>query len=70
MILPQSCPICRQPLPPDAGTAGTTFPFCSVRCRNVDLLRWSNGEYAIVEQLDPTTVVELQAALGEESADY
>ena len=29
------------------------FPFCSERCRQVDLLRWSQGKYAIVEPLDP-----------------
>jgi endogenous inhibitor of DNA gyrase (YacG/DUF329 family) len=24
-------------------------PFCSQRCRQVDLVRWSEGRYAIVE---------------------
>jgi uncharacterized protein len=28
-------------------------PFCSERCRQVDLLRWSRGKYAIAEPLDP-----------------
>lgn len=28
------------------------FPFCSKRCREVDLLRWSKGTYAIVEPLE------------------
>jgi len=27
------------------------FPFCSERCKIVDLGRWFNGEYAVVEDL-------------------
>ena len=35
------CPICRR-------KAETAFrPFCSVRCRDVDLARWLGGGYAI-----------------------
>ena len=35
------CPICR-------ATAELTFrPFCSARCRDVDLARWLGGGYAI-----------------------
>ena len=29
------------------------FPFCSPRCRQIDLYRWSEGKYAIVEDRDP-----------------
>ena len=36
------------------------FPFCSERCRNVDLLRWSDGRYAIVEPLSEDQLLELQ----------
>jgi endogenous inhibitor of DNA gyrase (YacG/DUF329 family) len=45
------CPICGKPT--DAGKK----PFCSSRCRNVDLNRWLQGSYAI------------PADDGEESAD-
>jgi uncharacterized protein len=34
------------------------FPFCSERCRQVDLLRWSQGKYAIVEPLTPEKLAE------------
>ncbi len=43
------CPICKkpviepegdQPLPPN-------FPFCSERCKLIDLGRWLNGKYQI-----------------------
>lgn len=39
------CPVCGR-VPPDARFR----PFCSARCRQVDLGRWLSGDYAI-----PTT---------------
>ena len=56
MIRPQSCPICDKVLPLDAAKTSDNFPFCSERCRQVDLLRWSDGKYSIVEPLDPNSV--------------
>ncbi|MDA0832680.1 MAG: DNA gyrase inhibitor YacG [Planctomycetota bacterium] len=53
MIRSQSCPICKKVLPVNSAASLATFPFCSVRCRDVDLYRWSVGKYAIVEPLDP-----------------
>ena len=58
MIAPRTCPICDAVIAPDVSPAGTSpadraFPFCSERCRNVDLYRWSRGKYAIVEPLTP-----------------
>ncbi|SHN71498.1 DNA gyrase inhibitor YacG [Bradyrhizobium erythrophlei] len=35
------CPICGKP------SAGENRPFCSARCRDVDLNRWLSGSYAI-----------------------
>ncbi len=35
------CPICKQP------TEAAFRPFCSARCRDVDLSRWLKGGYAI-----------------------
>ncbi|PYF04144.1 hypothetical protein BJ122_104123 [Rhodopseudomonas faecalis] len=35
------CPICGKPAVPEAR------PFCSERCRDVDLNRWLSGSYAI-----------------------
>ncbi|WP_426958928.1 DNA gyrase inhibitor YacG [Muricoccus radiodurans] len=36
-----ACPICGKPAEP------ATRPFCSPRCRSVDLGRWLGGTYAI-----------------------
>ena len=35
------CPVCRKPAAPGLR------PFCSERCRQVDLGRWLAGDYAI-----------------------
>jgi endogenous inhibitor of DNA gyrase (YacG/DUF329 family) len=37
------CPICKK------GVASTDadFPFCSVRCKDVDLGKWASGAYVI-----------------------
>jgi endogenous inhibitor of DNA gyrase (YacG/DUF329 family) len=39
------CPACRQPSAPLA--ANPAFPFCSARCRLLDLGKWLDGEYRI-----------------------
>jgi len=38
---PRRCPICGRPAAPE------TLPFCSPRCRDVDLNRWLSGSYVI-----------------------
>jgi endogenous inhibitor of DNA gyrase (YacG/DUF329 family) len=45
------CPICRRPVPPllpvgEAGRRGAR-PFCSERCRQVDLGRWLTESYTV-----------------------
>lgn len=38
------CPVCRRPLDPDATP---TAPFCSQRCREIDLARWLDERYTV-----------------------
>ena len=38
------CPECGRPSSRD------TYPFCSTRCKNVDLNRWLSGAYVIPER--------------------
>jgi hypothetical protein len=66
VIRPRDCPICRKAVLPAAEGAADYFPFCSERCRQVDLLRWSKGQYAIVE---PLTEEQLLEKAGEEIDD-
>ena len=46
-----ACPTCRKP------ASQEDYPFCSDRCRQVDLNRWLVGTYAVpaVEEDDPET---------------
>ncbi|XXF80799.1 DNA gyrase inhibitor YacG [Myxococcaceae bacterium GXIMD 01537] len=39
-----SCPTCKKPAPSRA-SGNAYFPFCSRRCRAVDLGRWLGEEY-------------------------
>jgi endogenous inhibitor of DNA gyrase (YacG/DUF329 family) len=53
------CPICRTIVPLDSPDA----PFCSDRCRVIDLGKWASGEYRISSPvLDPETMEEVEAA--------
>ena len=40
------CPICRKPTDSEANA---DFPFCSERCRLLDLGNWSSEKYVITE---------------------
>jgi endogenous inhibitor of DNA gyrase (YacG/DUF329 family) len=42
------CPICKR------ASAREHYPFCSERCRDVDLNRWLSGSYAIPVADDET----------------
>ena len=47
------CPICKTALPDDETKRPKTAPFCSERCKLIDLGRWLGGKYQIpVEQDD------------------
>ena len=37
------CPICKKPVK----SADPDFPFCSDRCRLIDLGKWASGQYVI-----------------------
>ena len=44
------CPICKKPLPravEDASVRPAHFPFCSDRCKLIDLGRWLDGRYQV-----------------------
>ena len=39
------CPICKRPVAPRA--TNRAFPFCSERCRLLDLGKWLDGDYRV-----------------------
>jgi uncharacterized protein len=45
------CPICKKPV--KSGDA--EFPFCSERCRLIDLGKWASGAYVISSPVTDTS---------------
>jgi endogenous inhibitor of DNA gyrase (YacG/DUF329 family) len=50
------CPICKTPTSSDIPTA----PFCSSRCRLVDLGKWMREDYVISRELKETDLDQLE----------
>jgi len=44
------CPICKKAVK----AKGPDFPFCSERCRTIDLGKWASGQYVISSPLKDT----------------
>jgi uncharacterized protein len=42
------CPICKK----EVKSEDADFPFCSERCRTIDLGKWASGAYAIPSAAD------------------
>jgi len=57
------CPICKKVVT----SKDTEFPFCSDRCRLIDLGKWASGAYVISSPVqDGDTLEELSRAPDEE----
>jgi hypothetical protein len=46
------CPICRKPV----NRTDSEFPFCSERCRTIDLGNWASEKYVISSPADPREI--------------
>ncbi len=44
-----NCPICKKEVSP----AEAEFPFCSARCRTIDLGNWASEKYVVWTPLAP-----------------
>lgn len=54
------CPICKRPVDDsDKGKPGSPFPFCSDRCKLIDLGRWLGGKYQIPVVEEDESVAEV-----------
>jgi uncharacterized protein len=60
------CPICGKAYQIEALADLPTFPFCSKRCRLIDLGRWADGAYAIPGPEAPSPLPEGNAAGDED----
>jgi endogenous inhibitor of DNA gyrase (YacG/DUF329 family) len=47
-----SCPICKKKMQFERLSDESFFPFCSDRCKLVDLGRWIDGSYTISRELN------------------
>jgi uncharacterized protein len=59
------CPICKQPV----ARAAEDFPFCSERCRSIDLGKWASGQYVVsspVEDTDDPEIPDLRDTTDDE----
>jgi endogenous inhibitor of DNA gyrase (YacG/DUF329 family) len=54
------CPICKKP----AKATDADFPFCSDRCRRIDLGKWASGAYVI-----SSPVADTEEAIRQDSPD-
>jgi endogenous inhibitor of DNA gyrase (YacG/DUF329 family) len=54
------CPNCQKPVKEDAESR----PFCSARCKDVDLGRWLGEEYRISRPMTPLEMESMARALA------
>ncbi len=47
------CPVCRKAVALPAELRPESFPFCTERCRLVDLGKWFDGDYVLAEPISP-----------------
>jgi endogenous inhibitor of DNA gyrase (YacG/DUF329 family) len=65
-----TCPICHKPVDDGAlGQPGSTFPFCSERCRLIDLGRWLSGKYQIRASKDEAEASDWDASSAPPTPD-
>lgn len=59
-----ACPICHKP------SVQKSAPFCSERCRSVDMNRWFSGNYAVAAvELDDVDIEALDAVENPDKFD-
>jgi len=44
------CPVCSKPMNFQARSEWPDFPFCSLRCKRIDLGKWLNENYRITSE--------------------
>jgi hypothetical protein len=55
------CPICQKPMKVEKTADWPSFPFCSKRCKLIDLGRWLGERYHV-----PTVPEETDESVGED----
>ena len=65
---PSKCPICKREIPASEGMPAFG-PFCSARCRSIDLGNWLEGQYRIGTTMDEVED-ELSPAIDPKDASH
>ena len=47
------CPTCKQAVETDPAQRPKDYPFCSERCRLLDLSKWLQGEFRVQATVQP-----------------
>ncbi len=55
------CPICQKPMTSEGPSEWPDWPFCSKRCRTIDLGRWLGGKYKVEAPLTAKDWEELES---------
>ena len=63
------CPQCRTPLATEAALRPPSFPFCSTRCRQVDLGRWFAEDYVLPEPIKPDDHEAIEAVIAAQQGE-
>lgn len=61
------CPVCNKPFKPADSTA---MPFCSERCRTIDLGRWLDESYSLPHVPDPDDDPDFPDNAGNEKFEW
>ena len=48
-----ACPVCGEEVRAENVAANPLFPFCSNRCKMIDLGKWFAGDYSISREIEP-----------------
>ena len=56
------CPICKKPSAPHIEGQASVSPFCSERCKLIDLGRWLGGKYQIPVEPDDETASDVDVS--------
>lgn len=51
------CHTCGKPVPSAKSDRPRWYPFCSRRCKLIDLGKWFNEEYRISDPIDPSEAI-------------
>lgn len=61
-----ACPTCGRPVSIETEADRALVPFCSERCKLIDLGKWFNEEYRISRDLQPEELLDADARPPEE----